>query len=66
MNMDSSLCVIWQKYEDTDGLRKCSSRISKLMEYRALFGLTLLASYLDRKHNEESHIKIHATCPKNI
>ena len=54
------------KGQNTDGLSECSSGIPKLIEYRTLFGLTLLASYLDTKQNEGSHVKIHAICQKNI
>ena len=43
-NISSSLCLIYQKDEDTDGLHEWSSGILKLIEYRTLFGLTLLLS----------------------
>ena len=46
-NIDSFLCVISQEPEDTDGLRECSLRIPKSLEYGTLFGLTLSVSYLD-------------------
>ena len=65
-NIDSSLCVIWQKDEDTNRLRECSSGIPKLIEYWAPFGLTRLVSYLDTKQNEGLRVKINATCHKNI
>ena len=42
------------------------SGISKLIEYRTLFGRTLLIAYLDKKQNEGSYVKIHGTCQKNI
>ena len=54
------------KGQNTDGLSECSSGIPKMIEYGTLFGLTLLASYLDTKQNEGSHVKIHAICQKNI
>ena len=65
-NLDSSLCVICQKDEDTDGLHECSSGIPKLIEYGALFGLKLLVSYLNAKQNEGSPVKIDANCQDNI
>ena len=65
-NIDSSLCVIWQKDENTDGLRECSSGISKLIEYGTVFGLSILTTHLNSKQSEGSHVKIHVSCQKNI
>ena len=65
-NLDSSLCVICQKDEDTYGWHECSSGIPKLIEYGVLFGLELLVSYLNAKQNERSHVKIDANCQENI
>ena len=55
-NINSSLCLIFEKDEETDALQECSSGIPKLIEYGALFGLTLLISYLDTKQNEGLYI----------
>ena len=65
-NIDSSLCVTCQKDENTDGLRECSSGISKLVEYGTFFGLSILTTHLNSKQSEGSHVKIHVSCQKNI
>ena len=65
-NIDSSLYVICRKDEKTDGLRECSSGISKVIEYGTLFGLSILTTHLNSKQSEGSHVKTHASCQKNI
>ena len=64
-NIDSSLYVICQKDEKTDGLRECSSGISKLIEYGTLFCLSILTTHLNSKQSEGSHVKTHVSCQKS-
>ena len=61
----SNLCVICQE-ENNDDLHECQSGIPKLIEYGSLFGLEVLKSHLIVQQEENSSVKIHVKCQKNI
>ena len=65
VDIKNTLCVICQE-ENDDGLRECQSGIPKLIEYGRLFGLKILKSYLLAQQKENSSVKVHINCQKNV
>lgn len=64
-DIQRNLCAICQEENDNE-LRECQSGIPTLIEYGRLFGLEKLKTYLITRQEENSSVKIHAQCQKNI
>ena len=65
MEERSDDCVVCEQ-QTNEPLRSCFSGIPKLIEYATVLGNDRLATHLREKRDNNTEVKVHPSCQKNI